>query len=66
VGAMLKHLVRNERPVINSEQELWTALSSAHTTLQGSQHRQFFINLVESMPNRLAEVIGAAGGHTSY
>ncbi len=58
--------MRNERPVINSEEELWLALERAHQKMCDVSWRQFFINLLDSMPRRLDEVLEAAGGHTSY
>ena len=51
---MLKGLVRSERPVINSNEELLEALLRSHQT--------FFIDLLESMPRRMAAVVEAEGG----
>jgi hypothetical protein len=63
---MIKGLVRSERPVINSQEELWAALERAHQIMCDVSWRQYFINLLNSMPRRLEEVLEAAGGHTSY
>jgi hypothetical protein len=66
VGSVLKGLVRSTRPVINSREDLVHALTAAFQQMQGPGWRQFFIDLVQSMPTRLAEVAGAQGGHTRY
>jgi hypothetical protein len=63
---MIKGLVRSERPVINSQEELWAALERAHQIMCDVSWHQYFINLLNSMPRRLEEVLEAAGGHTSY
>ena len=62
---MIKGLVRSERPIINSKEDLLEALQRAYQTMSGTDWRQYFINLCNSMPNRLQEVLEAAGGHTS-
>ncbi|CAG2166115.1 unnamed protein product [Oppiella nova] len=66
VGAMIKNLVRTERQPIESEDQLWEAVSRAHQTMVGPQWRQYFIDLLNSMPRRMEEVITAQGGHTHY
>jgi hypothetical protein len=66
VGAAIKELVRNERPIINSEDELWAAVTTAQEVLCTTERRQFFINMLNSMPTRIAQVVEAGGGHTSY
>ncbi len=64
VGSMLKHHVRNQRIAINSRQNLITALTAAYEDLR--TNREYFIRLLQSMPNRLREVQHSEGGHTSY
>ena len=63
VGKMIKIHVRNQRPKINSNEELCSALMLAYESL--TNNRQFFINLIESMPRRIEAVIGAEG-QTKY
>jgi hypothetical protein len=66
VRSMIKNLVRSERPVITSKEDLLVSLESAHQKMCDSSWRQFFINLVGSMPRRLEAVRQASGGHTRY
>ena len=63
---MIKNLVRTERLVIDSQDQLWAAVLRAHETMSGVEWRQYFIDLVNSMPRRLEEVVNAQGGHTRY
>jgi hypothetical protein len=66
VGGMLKHLVRSVRPVIDSRDDLINALNTAHAKMSDISWRQYFINLVDSMPRRIEAVREAVGGHTRY
>jgi hypothetical protein len=61
---MLKNHVRNQRIVINSQQDLINALTAAYEDLMSN--RQYFIKLIESMPNRLRAVQNAQGSFTKY
>ena len=63
---MIKSLIWKERLVFNLYEELLVALQISHEHLQDVSYRQFFINWLESMPNRMSEVIAAEGGHTHY
>ena len=64
VGGMLKTLVRTLRPSIMSQDVLSEALQLAYDIM--ADDRQFFINLVKSMPKRLSEVAAKGGGHSTY
>ncbi len=66
VGAVIKGLVRSERPLITSEEDLINALRAAHERMCDVSWREFFIHLVQSMPRRLESVCEASGGHTKY
>ena len=66
VGSMLKGLVRSARPVIESRTDLRNSLVAAHQQMTTTLGRKYFIDLVESMPRRLAAVRAANGGHTRY
>jgi len=61
---MIKTLVRSERPVIEAEDQLWEAILRAHQAM--TQMRDYFFNVLNSMPDRMSEVIVADGGHTHY
>jgi hypothetical protein len=63
---MIKSLVRSERPVINSQEELLTALQTTHQKMCDISWRQYFIKLIESMPRRLQAVREASGSYTRY
>jgi hypothetical protein len=63
---MLKGLVRSQRPIISSKDDLIDALRSAHTQMCDVSWRPYFISLVESMPKRLAAIRDAHGGHIHY
>ncbi len=63
---MLKGFVRSARPVIESQTDLRNALVAAHQQMIATLGRKYFIDLVESMPRRLAAVRAANGGHTRY
>ncbi|CAG2173708.1 unnamed protein product, partial [Oppiella nova] len=63
---MVKSLVRSEHPFINSEDQLWEAVQVAYERMCGSDWRQFYINLLESVPKRMDEVIDTAGGYTRF
>ncbi len=65
---MIKGMVRSQRPLINSqeEEELLTALRGAHQQMCDVSWRQYFINLIDSMPRRLQAVRDASGGYTRY
>jgi hypothetical protein len=52
VGGMLKWLLWAERPVITDPEDLWDGLKKVYETL--AKDRQFFMNLLESMPTRMA------------
>jgi hypothetical protein len=63
---MIKSMVRNERPVITTRDDLLSALTAAYEKLRDESFRQFFINLCNSMPKRLEAVRQAEGRHTKY
>jgi hypothetical protein len=65
-GGMLKSLVQKERLIFNSRDDLVEALQNAHQTMCSPDWRQYFINLCNSMPDRLREVIDNSGEHISY
>ena len=64
VGGRLKSNVRSMYPVIQNTDNLWEALNEAYNHLK--LDRQFFINLIESMPRRIKQVLDKEGGHTKY
>jgi hypothetical protein len=64
LGSMLKRLVRCQRPTITDEEQLWEALLTAHGMLVNN--RDFFFNLIHSMPARMQEVIRRDGNVTRY
>ena len=64
VGAEIKSNIKCARPVINSQEELWAAVLTAHEAI--GRNQKFFINLVQSMPTRMADVVAAGGGHTRH
>lgn len=64
LGSMLKRLVRSQRPTIIDVEQLWDTLLVAHGML--ANNREFFINLVHSMPERLNEVMRQEGNVTHY
>jgi hypothetical protein len=64
MGAMLKRLVRCQHPTITEVDQLWSALLTAHEML--AKNRQFFINLIASMPERMREVLRRDGNVTRY
>ena len=47
-----------------SKDQLWEEIQNAYNKLKND--RQFFINLAQSMPNRLLNVRNAQGHHTKY
>ena len=49
---------------IKSADELWNEINQVYNKL--SNNRQFFIDLVQSMPNRLQSVRNAQGNHSKY
>jgi hypothetical protein len=63
---MIKGLVRSERLLITSEEDLINALRAAHERMCDGSYREFSINLVQSMPGRLESVCEASGGHKKY
>ena len=66
VGGQIKRIIKNAigKKVIKNKNQLWKEIRKAYKEL--SNDRQFFINLVKSMPNRLLETRNAQGGHTKY
>ena len=64
VGGRIKALARALKPVVTSNDDLWDAVEKAYNEL--SKDRQFFINLVNSMPSRLSKVLNAQGDNTKY
>jgi hypothetical protein len=64
LGAMLKRLVSCQHPAITDVDVLWKALLSAHQMLV--ENRQFFFNLINSMPQRMQEVLHTDGNVTRY
>jgi hypothetical protein len=58
---MIKGMVRSQRPLINSQEELLTALRGAHQQISDVSWRQYFINLIDSVPRRLQAVRDASG-----
>jgi hypothetical protein len=59
VGGMIKRKVQMRRPIINNADDLWKATLEEHQLL--GQNRQFFINLISSMPNTVANRPGMTG-----
>jgi len=64
VSGMIKRKVQMRRPIITNADDLWKATLEEHQLL--GQNRQFLINLISSMPNRIQEVIKLNGEATRY
>ena len=66
VGGMIKKISKKStsQKVITSNDQLWEEVQNAYNTLLND--RQFFMNLAQSIPDRLFEVRNAQGRYTKY
>ncbi len=66
VGSMIKGLVKSQNPLITSNEQLLEALNHVYEQMRDVSWRQYFINLIDSMPRRLQTVIDSNGSYTRY
>jgi hypothetical protein len=62
IWAELKKRIGNRKILHKDIQELWDAVQEEWENIEAN----VCINLIESMPQRIAQVIEAKGGHTRY